>query len=441
MAKWLWALAALVALAAPAAANEKWSGRVPKVRVPAWDSILVGGRVIVIDDGFRTASAWDAKTGKRLWQTKVQDGARGRQTLRAAGGAVVWWAGDKMHRLDPATGKRLGSADTMLNHDCGLREVGGACAMSCECATVLVACDSGKKLGRVYRGEYVEEVDPDGQMSSFCGGRGDLLASAGGAAVLQVHRDDSPYGTMKVGVDVKTGKELWRSKQWGDDSFVLSGQSGGVCYLGELDGDLDVIECATGKLLWKRGAPQGLKRLARHLVLPTTAGLYRFIEGEATMHDARTGRILWRRKLKDTWVLPLGVFIEDYLVRFSEDAGTLGFVDLAGKPAGSVKVDQHASVYRDPGGGLYITGKDIIAIDAAGRERGRLPADPPNPAPGADFLGLFSGDRLRLLARADFRELADLPGSWGVVTRAAGAILLYRYGKDKVGEAVLVTAP
>jgi len=118
----------------------------------------------------------------------IGDAGAGKHTLNRRNGALLYWAGNTLFRINVASGEVLSSEDVPQNGDCSFRESGGVCAFACSCSVELAACDTGKRIGASYPKTRIRKFAWDHEPSSsecFDAGPG-LLGAGAGVAVLEV---------------------------------------------------------------------------------------------------------------------------------------------------------------------------------------------------------------------------------------------------------------
>lgn len=428
--------------------------------VPAQDALLAAGRVITIDPDFKSLSAYSAADGRWQWKTETDSGRGGRHTLAIRRGSVVFWAGNQIYRVDPATGAISPPMEAPWNDNCSWVEEGSACAYHCECHIALADCATGKRIGQNYSMSSIEFHDMDGEHSSSCNRWGvGLVTGAGRVAVVSVE-DHSPKSksigrfrpaTVVLGLDAATGKEIWRSS----DLVITGGYhragaspDGRTCWGSSREGELRVFECSSGKVLWQkagRQAPSGGRVFVSHV--PERRGLFRFQESAAEVFDLQTGAVIWKTAVPAPGAaVPLGAVIEYYdLVAEKDSAMPLLLLRPSdGGIEARIPLPAGSAVYQDPAGGFFVlkSGEELVAYDAAGHVRWQMAKpDPPNPAFHNDFFALFSGERFALFERENGRPLGELSGSISAQPGSSlrNGILLFQFarGGSKAGQAIL----
>jgi outer membrane protein assembly factor BamB len=422
--------------------------------VPAWNAVLTAGRVVVINEDLKSLSGYSAQDGRSLWRTEVGDVQGKTHLLSVRRGSVVVWAGNQMIRVDPSTGV-ISSAEVVdPNGSCHFAEKGAACAFVCQCPLQLAECATGKRVGKVFdRMEMAPYYLDDPSLSPCIGPLPLLLTGTGRISIVAIASRGVNRETFVVGLDASTGKEVWRSSGLAfatmRDTDSGSSPDGRTCWIGGEGGELRVADCSTGSLLWKKpkapAAPMGARRFVRYL--PERSALFRFVGNEAALFDSRTGKPLWSRALSaNEAALPVGARVGENMIFANKDSPItlLLLTPEDGRVEGRVEMPGISTLRDDPGGGLYLHGKEeIVAFEASGRERWRLrQPTPSSPYFHQDFLGLSEADRLVLFERAGAKRLGELRGSFGIQQGSSltGGILLYRLVErgTKVGQALLV---
>lgn len=432
--------------------------------VPAQDAVLAAGRVIAIDGDFKSLSGYSAADGRWQWTTKTDSGKSGRHTLAIRRGSVVFWAGNQIYRVEPATGAVSPPIEGPWNDRCAWVEEGSACAYHCDCHIALADCSTGKPIGKNYPMSSVEFHDMDGESSSSCSRWGvGLVTGAGRVAIVAVedqNQKSKPAGrfrrdTIVLGLDAATGKEIWRSSDLvmtGGPERAGSSPDGRTCWGASREGELRVFECARGSVLWKkpgRTTPTGTRVFVSYV--PERNGLFRFQDAAAEVFDLRSGSVLWKTAVPVLGAaIPIGAPIGYYDIVAEKDSAMplLILRPTDGGIESRVPLSAGSLVHRDPAGGFFVfkSGEELIAYDAAGQKRWRLEKpEPPNPVFHEDFFALFSGERIALFDREGARPLGSLTGSIGVQPGGSlqkDGILLYRFaeGGKKVGQAILARA-
>lgn len=348
----------------------------------AWDVAVSGNRVVVIDDGFVSASAVDATTGKPAWRTQIETVVRGRHTLHPNGATVLEWAGDSIHVLDAASGTLSSTSPAAFNgtnfHDggCGLDISDGVCAQRCQCSFQLLDCSTGKPSGTRYEHVYIERTNPGGSRSAGCYGITDNILGRAGQLAIVATEDHRASGTSRgphiaAAIDRKTGAEAWRAF----DGVVQATESGvspdgTTCWLSTFENKLRVVDCAHGSALWSTNPARDPKLHAVAFAPPS--GLYVVRDREATLFDARTGKVRWRVMLPTStfgW-LP-GVH---HLDRY--DVSAIAVLDPAtGKTLASVARPNGGGAISDRAGGFVVVGHEVVRYDAVGTAVARAPFD------------------------------------------------------------------
>ncbi len=389
--------------------------------VPAWDVQLIPNRVVVLDDGFLSASALDPLTGQAAWTQRLQSApARGMHGLLLDRGNVLAWFADTVYVLDGATGKLARSYKTVVHGgECGLWSIEGACAQVCPCRFQIADCATGALLGKPYDGTRHEEIDPDGGRSSGCwDGGGFLTGRAGNVATLTSVDHGTKEGLrVTAAVDLVTGKEAWRRAEASSPQTYETGHTpdGKTCWFSVRDGALVVVECATGAPLWTTKAPPSPREVPRHLVSSAPRGtLFEQLRTSATLYAERTGKRVWSVKLPAAtiaWVKgggqPLGSGLDKVTAIAILDPAT-------GRKLGTIPVPAGATVTPDPAGGALIhTARELRRYTATGAPSGRVPVVVESLAIGESLIAITTATALVVLDHASLSELGRIEGATG----------------------------
>jgi outer membrane protein assembly factor BamB len=440
------ALAGCTAQAAPAPPSLKLL-----VEVPAWDVEAIANRMVVVDDGLLGVTAFDAASGAKAWSAKLQkQPARGAHGLLINGGSLLAWFGDKIHILDGATGK-IGTSYTTVTHGskCWLDIKEGACARRCDCSFQIADCATGALKGKSYDGVYMEEVDPDGSMSAGCWGNGGWLHGRVGNLAL-IASEDAAAGKQKslaknvaAAIDLATGREVWRFEIYASIQSYESGHSpdGKTCWFSGIMDDLQVLDCATGKLLWstKPPAKQGANRHAVAFV--PGKGIFEQVDTTATLRAERTGKVVWSAKLPagtSAWIRGT----DTPLPRYTEVASITLLDGATGKITKTLVLPSSAYVFGDRGGAFLVeSSTGLVAYDAQGKVTASTTTDTANLDISPSFVTARLDKEIRVLDRKTLRELARLPGAHGSVrlegALGAGRLVAYFYDGKTIGKAAL----
>lgn len=416
----LWFVAALAACGTSTAAPGKAQ---LLADVPAWDVAIAGKRVVVIDDGFMSVTAFDAATGKRAWHEVLEQEARGRHTLKANGASALAWFGEQAHVLDVTTGKRSVTWSAPMNGvewsegGCGIDIADGLCARRCQCSFQVIDCATGATRGTNYQSRYIERIAPNGKRSAGCwGGGGGLLGVAGQVALITVEDYQRAMGKslgphITAGLELATGRELWRTELHpiGDPAFTGHSPDGKTCWFSTNVDGLTVVDCASGAQLWTTTKPaQG----ARHRVEYVSGrGIVELSGVRVALRDERTGKVTWSTKL------PAGTTAwtkgsQQPIYWDHEGITHAAILDPAtGKTLATLAVPKDAYLHRDRGGGVLLaTPTELVAYDAAGAVTGRAPLQSAGVIIGETLVAATQPNATVILTRGTLRELARLPG-------------------------------
>lgn len=277
------ALAVVALLTVAASGSARADGSVILAR-PAVAGVVSGDLVVALGLDLRTVTAFD-RQGARRWLVRVEGeggGAGADLSLHKGGGRdlVAVHLGARLTLLDPRDGsvvaaREVGPVATPATPGCALERHGGACAVRCPCSLALVACDDLAPLGAPFtspRLATVESVvgdagvaipgerDPARASRSGCGGReGALVGRAGDLIVATVPGATSRTAAIAapprvVGVHARSGEVRWSSevlgRRWPAPGLVGVAADAGACWIGGLDGRLEVFDCQTGEARW-----------------------------------------------------------------------------------------------------------------------------------------------------------------------------------------------
>jgi outer membrane protein assembly factor BamB len=432
--------------------------------VPAQDAVLIAGRVIAIDADFNSLSGYSAADGRLQWKTKTAGDNNGRHSLSIRRGSVFFWAGDRVFKVDPATGSVFRRVKAPWNDNCGWVEEGSACAYYCNCHFVLADCSTGKQIGANFEMSRVEFHSPMDGSSSSCSRSGvGLVTGTERVAIVTAHDQNAktqpPMGSWRInmvvlGLDAATGQEIWRSSDLVvTDGYVRAGASpdGRICWGANRDGDLRAFECASGSLLWKKaGRPDDTAPATFVSYVPERGGLFRRIDTAAEVFDLRSGALLWKTAVPAPGAaIPIGAPIPDYAIAGDKDS-TKPLLLLRPTDGGierRVPLPPESYVHQDPAGGFFVRkiSEELVAYDVTGQKRWRMEKpDLMSPDFYEDFFVLFDGERIALFDRESARPLGELTGRIRVRPGSSlqNGILLYRFveGENNVSQAIFARA-
>ncbi|HVK65853.1 MAG TPA: PQQ-binding-like beta-propeller repeat protein, partial [Polyangium sp.] len=430
-----------------------------RLRVPAWDALITRNTAIVIEPDFVTLAGYDPKTGALRFRKKVlPEAARGRHTLGLRGDEVVYWAADQLVTVDPTTGAHDAPARVPPNGNCPLVTRGAACAFACECTLQVIDCKTLAPLEKAsFEKTHIEEWDPDGTPSSGCYGRGTTLVGGNGQTTVVLVEDKTKptVGRLSpplvlLGLDAKTGAVRYRTPNppgeppRDDPSFSPDGK---LFWLVSSAEEVTVFDAETGARRWASPPEADIDRVQKSCLawIDHPPGLFRFAEDGVFLHDIRTGKPVWRAKVPaGAFALPRGIHLPFYAVETNGDPPLdLLLLDPAnGAVTTTVHVPAGTTVHDDPSGGFYLENTNLVAYDAAGKERARVVAPLPNLHVYSDFVTVSGGDRFSVLDRDKLAPLLTAHGSLAAMpgSTLAGGLLLYRWVKKgaEVGEVMLV---
>ena len=415
----------------------------------AWDVATVADRLVVIDDGFRTATALDAATGKQVWQVTITKEPQGRHTLHPVGGTVIAWAGEKRHVIDGASGKVVASASAPMNGvewdsgGCHLDVVEGACADRCGCSFQLVDCSSAKPLGPRYQARQGKRRLHEHGHSSACWGNTASLHVRAGRHILFAADDGAQDVTAAI--DATTGVEAWRRSERSTMVPHSTGRSADArtCWVSDVrdDDPLRVLDCATGKLLWSEEGKGPLAATAVGRDVFVTRGAV------ASLRDARTGKPRWSVTLPErTLAWPRGAAITTSWD--ADDITRLAILEPAtGKTARAIALPPKASFVLDGAGGVLVTtATELVAYGADGLERARTKVQgEPAVQVGPTILTLRYETHFVVLARSTLREVGRIADHVEVLhlegALGPGRLAAFAYDGKRAGVVSLYAVP
>jgi hypothetical protein len=423
--------------------------------VPAWDYVATAGRLVTIEDGFRSTAALDAATGKPAWRTVIEQAARGLHTLHANGATVLEWADDTIHVLDVATGKVIASSSPGAYNGtewsaggCGLDLRDGVCALRCQCSFQLLDCASGARIGKRYEQQYLERIDPKGSRSAGCWGSFDrVLGRSGELALISVNdhtRGGQAHAQVTAALDRHTGAEVWRIARdaWSFQSGIAP--DGKTCWQSSSDHAVIVFDCVAGTVLWNVPAP-ARPPTQSGVAFTSSAALYALSGSQATLYDARTGKVRWRVSLPAGTVgWPRGTI--PALDRF--EMPSIAVLDPAtGKSLVTVPYPKDSGFVPDGANGangFLLYNRELVRYDAAGAVAGRVKLPAPELQLGDELLVVRTATEAVVLERRDLHEVGRVAGKFdsAVVEGALGKrrVALFRYDGKTIGHLTLVSA-
>jgi outer membrane protein assembly factor BamB len=430
--------------------------------VPAWDMVATANRVIVIDEGFATATGLDAATGTRAWHAQIETEALGRHSLHVTPSGLLEWTANTLHALDPATGKELATNRAPYNGEdwndggCGLHVERGVCAFHCQCSYQVIDCATGKAVGKRYDKTYVEffaEGQPTsggcwGSGSSTIGRVGDLALFstediADPASASRSHASIGGGASITAAIDLGTGVEAWRTLLGASSMASRTGVSpdGKTCWLVGANDAVLVIDCATGAPLWQtEAAAAPAARFYTSFVAPHA--LFELRDSRATLYDERTGARRWRV------TLPAGTIgwprkVDQELDWRVEDVTAIAILDpIKGTTLATIPRPKAAGMTPDHRGGVLLAGDQLEHYDAAGKRVARAALANAGLMLGSDYAIAVMPRELVVLALSDLHEVGRIPGTYQriIVEGPLGAhrAALFEYAGKAPGRAVVV---
>ena len=441
-------------------------GLIVLAKIPAWDAAPIGGKLVVVDDSFRTVSGFDAATGKKAWTAKVIKEAKGRHTLHVTNGAVLAWFGETLSAIEPASGKvrALGmrgyNGVAWENGGCWIDLAEGVAAQRCQCSFQVFDPATNKDRGPRYEKTYMEyfESDENGgpSRSAGCWGMTDqLFGKAGRLALISTedsgrHRGKSGGDTITAAIDVASGTEVWRLAQASE--FGGHSPDGKTCWFHGFTEAIVAVDCATGSKLW-RGTP--LPAHGRHVVayVPAIKGAKAGVfdlrapagaAGAASLHDERTGKARWTTRLPpDTLAWVRGTALE--LATAPSDATSVAILDQAtGVVLATIPRGADGTITLDGRGGFLVhDAAEVIAYAADGTETGRARVAANDIVVGDSLVAVTLDKELVVLDRGTLRERGRRAGAFSVihVEGALGAdrLAAYAYDGKTIGTVTLLS--
>jgi outer membrane protein assembly factor BamB len=239
----------------------------------AWISGHQGDPVVYIGSKANGVYALDPSSGKVRWNCPLSRG-----TSVCARGGVLIACGDRVSRIDEATGARLWSVPAAGSNE-------GEMCVANGVACVERYADSGRTV-------YAFDAETGRPRWKAGGALGSgVVASSDGAAVLTTTED-----RRCVARSALTGKELWHQDNPSDSIHLASTPDGG--FLIECEGTLKKCEAHTGHTVW--AVNLGHSREAP-FVTPTGSILATLDMDELCVVDGTTGRVTGRVNLESTY--------------------------------------------------------------------------------------------------------------------------------------------
>jgi outer membrane protein assembly factor BamB len=341
-------------------------------QIPAYFAASAHGRVFALTPDRRAAFALDLATGARLWDRELASegptqivpsfGPSRRLFLHGNGRVFV---------LDAATGALVKESEGPYSKRF-IEEKNGACFADDPCGVQFLDCEDGQPYGpRLSIAVMHVYKKLGGPHDNVCWGPLMVLGRAKNliVAVTDGRTWDQQEAPITVAFDVKTGKTAWSSRAHGC-RFCASEASGmasdgSACWIGDVDGKLDVFDCATGQSMFVTKIDMGS---ARPEVFTAWAGGL-FVSGKrAALLDPKSGTARWSIDLPpDGLALPLATALD--LPRFSTwGAHTVLLVDpKAGKEAARFSQPEYTEILQSEDLGLRsVKGP---SFDATGKQR------------------------------------------------------------------------
>jgi outer membrane protein assembly factor BamB len=247
-----------------------------------------------------------------------------------------------------------------------------------------------------------------------------------------------------AGVDPATKKEVWHLDMSASPQTYETDHSadGKTCWFSDRTKKLVVVDCATGKQLW---TTKGVTGSPRHLVIHVPGrGLFDQTIATATLHEERTGRVLWSLALPAGAVgWPKGSAPAMGAIRHLDDVTSVVLIDPAnGKALARVAIPKGADVIPDVAGTFFVAqSNELVAYDASGTETARAAVPAINMEIGATLVAMGRDPDVVVVDKKTLRELIRIPGPnlSFVVEGALGAgrFVVFQYDAKRVGRARL----
>ncbi len=240
-------------------------------RIPAADARVFKDTLFVLEPDYLHVAAFDARTGKLRWRSRIQEKAAGFHSLHPAPGRVFVYAGNRLVALDAAGGKTVASRAVPWHEDrhnrsgCTFDVRLGACALDCRCSFQFLSCRDLTPIGPEYRATETcfEPMDEKDEGWCSCGPGAWLIGRAGELLLACIEdaasREKSAFSGRRavIAVDRRSDREVYRSPALGVSSWWREGSGvspdGEVCWLRGGKGDgLRIFSCQTGALLSHR---------------------------------------------------------------------------------------------------------------------------------------------------------------------------------------------
>lgn len=289
-------------------------------RLPSFFAESAGSRVFALAPDRASVSAIDLATGNTSWTTALSEpsptkivpsfGPKKRLFLHGQGRISV---------LDPQTGAMVKESEGAYSEPY-IEEMNGVCLADEKCSVRFLDCDDGHpygpRLSKAITHLYKKLGEPH---DNVCWGPLMVLGRARDVivAVTDGRTWDEKDEPITVAIDATTGKPAWSSRAHGCRFCApeASGMArdGSACWVSDVDGKLDVFDCASGKTSFTTTIEKGV---AHPEVFTAWAGGLFVSARKAQLLDGKTGATRWSIDLPpDGLALPLGVPLD--LPKFS----------------------------------------------------------------------------------------------------------------------------
>ncbi len=306
-----WGLALTLTLALAVASTSMASASKKQLahQFNAWDLATDDTRVYLLDEDFQHVRAVDPTTGKTLWRQKFQNKEpRGTHSLQLKKGRLFVHAGPLLVELNPQSGAKLGSLETVWNQPRCRFELrhGNLAEVECEQASWVLDLKRWKEIAQNSQSRYHLYPDlgqpPDTAWANIKLG---VIGRQGriAVAVTEDKRKGQRKGmfgekTLVVGLDARTGKEVWHNDQlirgsdW--DAGVVE-KTGKAWFSDHSNRTVGAFDLATGKIVWKRTLPSPADpyKNTRFVTWYSQGGLIVADHNTVQHFDPVTGKVGW----------------------------------------------------------------------------------------------------------------------------------------------------
>lgn len=411
----------------------------------ALGAVVTDAEIVVLEPDGRHLGAVDWRTGDARWRIELS--ATVSAQLYSLGDRVLVHDQDRAVVVEAARGRVLGRHDAPPGrawpyvHGVAMRR--DACAWVGPCGIQVFDCSNGAPRGPYLASSEVHLYgvsDDPSEHSSSCSPVPRLLGRHGStvALVAAAPRTDEagrPAGSIPavLGHD-PTGQLLWQQAL--PSGLAPAGTTeDGTCWVLDEDAPaLWALDCETGTVRWER--PLGPGRLRAHglhddIVIAREHGNRWRLSAYATAD----GEPSWSTRLakRQHPVLPGSPLLEAHS---TGKRRVYALIDPErGGVAGELVAGRDEELWRDPGGGFVLTGRELREVDAEGRLTRQ------RPFPGtqihtvlADHVLTHDGETIEIYDRDGLRERARIEGRMVIepTTLPSDRVLLRRGGEDGV---------